>query len=111
MLQMRLNPLGTRGAKVPGILINVMKTIRHVTSFLIAAGSAGVALLTMAGSVPADLGFAVLSVLGLAGFMLFDYARSPKPLRSLAPVVRPALPGSPTPHVTRRVAGIVERAA
>lgn|GEM_PF-1432064 len=103
--------LGTRGAKVRDNLINVMKTIRHVTSALIATGSLGTAFLLLTNSVPADIGFAVLSVLGLAGFILFDYARSTKPLRPLAPVVRPALPGVTPPHATRRVAAIVERAA
>lgn len=88
-----------------------MKTIHNLTSSLIAAGSAGVALLILSDLVPAELGFAILSILGLSGFVLFDYARSVKPLRPLAPVVRPALPRVATPHVTRRVAAIVERAA
>ena len=107
----RLNPLGTRGAKSVDIPINVMKTIHHLSSALIAAGSAGVAVMTVTGLVPDAVGFAVLSLLGLAGFVLFDYARTPRSLRPLAPIVRPALPGGTTPHVTRRVAAIVERAA
>lgn len=88
-----------------------MKTIHNITSALIATGSVGTASLLLIGSVPTGVGFAILALLGLAGFMLFDYARAPRSLRPLAPVVRPALPGAAIPHVTRRVAAIVERAA
>ncbi len=70
-----------------------MKTIHHLTSALVAAGSAGVALLTISGHIPSDFGFASLTVAGLLGFVLFDYARPVKPLHAaLAPVLRPALP-------------------
>lgn len=88
-----------------------MKTINHVTSALVAAGSAGVALLTLSGLVPAELGFAGLTVLGLTGFALFDYARPMRSLQPLAPVLRPALPVAKVPHCTRRVSAIIERAA
>ena len=86
-----------------------MKTIHHLTSSLVAAGSAGVALLTVSGLVPAELGFAGLSVLGLSAFALFDYARPVRSLRPLAPVLRPALPAGP--RSIRRVPAIVEKAA
>jgi hypothetical protein len=70
-----------------------MKTIQHLTSALVAAGSAGVALLTVSGHLPSELGLASLTVAGLVGFALFDYARPVKSLRApLAPVLRPALP-------------------
>ena len=69
-----------------------MKTIHHITSALIATGSAGLAFLTISGSIPADLGFATLAAMGIIGFALFDYARPSKSLRPLAPVLRPVLP-------------------
>ncbi len=69
-----------------------MKTIHHLTSALVAAGSAGVALLTVSGHLPSELGLASLTVAGLVGFALFDYARPVKSLRPLAPVLRPSLP-------------------
>ncbi|RXK55822.1 hypothetical protein ESB00_08030 [Oleiharenicola lentus] len=86
-----------------------MKTIHHLTSALVAAGSTGVALLTVSGHLPSELGLASLTVAGLLGFALFDYARPTKSLRApLAPVLRPALPAAP---VSRRVAAVVEKAA
>ncbi len=88
-----------------------MKTINHITSALVAAGSAGVALLSLSDLISPELGFAALSLLGLAGFVLFDYARPMKSLRPLAPVLRPALPGTKAPHCTRRVSAIIEKAA
>jgi multisubunit Na+/H+ antiporter MnhB subunit len=86
-----------------------MKHINHITSALLATGTAGVALLTLGGLVPADLGFSGLAVLGVVTIALFDYARPVKSLRPLAPVLRPALPA--TAPVTRRVSAIVEKAA
>lgn len=90
-----------------GIHINNMKTIHHITSALIATGSVGLALLTVSGSIPADLGFAALTVMGIAAFALFDYARPTKSLRPLAPVLRPVLPSesaSPVVCCARRAA-------
>lgn len=84
-----------------------MKTIHHVTSALVAAGSFGVALLTLTNLIPADLGFAGLAVLGISGFALFDYGRPVASLKVRAPVVRPALPAesaSPVAYGTRRAA-------
>jgi hypothetical protein len=80
-----------------------MKTIHHLTSALVAAGSAGLALLTVSGLFSAEIGFAALSILGLVGFALFDYARPVKSLHvPLAPVLRPALPAvSASPMVGR----------
>lgn len=87
-----------------------MKTIHHVTSALVAAGSAGVALLTVSGLVPAELGFAGFTVVGLAGFALSDYARPLKPLHAaVAPVLRPPLPAATRSN--RRVSAIVEKVA
>lgn len=76
-----------------------MKTIHHLTSILVAAGSAGVAVLTLSNLISADLGFALVSIIALAGFALFDYARPMKSLRPLAPVLRPVLP-SASPSAT-----------
>lgn len=85
-----------------------MKTIHHLTSALIAIGSAGVALLTVSGLFPAEIGFAALSIVGLVGFALFDYARPLKSLRApLAPVLRPALKtvtAPRTPVITEKAA-------
>lgn len=89
-----------------------MKTIHHLTSALVAAGTAGVAILTLSGHIPSELGLASLTVAGLLGFVLFDYARPAKPLHaSLAPVLRPSLPVAPRTPGARRVAAIVEKAA
>lgn len=85
-----------------------MKTIHHLTSAIVASGSIAVTLLTLGGVIPAELAFAGLSVLALAAFALFDYARPVKTLRVAAPVLRPTLPAT---HVTRRVSAIIERAA
>lgn len=100
--------VGTGGAIVRGNTINVMKTIHHLTSALVAAGSAGLALMTLSDLVPAEAGFAILSILGLAGFALFDYARPTRSLEVVAPVLRPA---APLVRCTRRVPAIVEKAA
>jgi hypothetical protein len=86
-----------------------MKTIHNITSVLVAAGTAGVALLTFSGSLSANLGFALLGAFGVAGIALFDYARPVKSLRPLAPVLRPALPAAAP--ATRRLSAIVEKAA
>ncbi len=88
-----------------------MKTIHHLTSALVAAGSAGVALLTLSGHIPSDLGLASLTVAGLFGFALFDYARPVKSLRPLAPVLRPSLPLAPSTPSVRRASAIVKQAA
>lgn len=90
------------------IPINVMKTIHNLTSALVAAGSTGLALLTISDLVSAEFGFAVLSILGIAAFALFDYARPARTLAVAAPVLRPALP---VVRCTRRVPAIVEKAA
>lgn len=88
-----------------------MKHINHLISALVAAGSAGVALLTISGHLPSAFGFATLNAIGLLGFVLFDYARPVQKLRTpLAPVIRPALPIA-TQAARRRVPAIVERAA
>ncbi len=76
-----------------------MKTIHNITSALVAAGSAGLALLTISGFIAADLGFAALAAMGIVGFALFDYARPAKSLRPLAPVLRPVLPSESTSPV------------
>lgn len=84
-----------------------MKTIASFLSVSIAAGSAGVALLTLSGVISADLGFALLVVLGLAAIARFDYIRPARSLHTLAPVLRPALPcesASPVAYSARRVA-------
>lgn len=86
-----------------------MKSINNITSALFAAGTAGVAVLTYANYVSAELGFASIAVLGVTAIALFDYARPVKSLQPLAPVLRPALPVAAP--VTRRVAAIVEKAA
>jgi hypothetical protein len=93
---------------IHGIPIKVMKTIHNLTSALVAAGSAGVALLTISDLVPADLGFAVLTILGIAAFALFDYARPARSLAVAAPALRPELP---VVRSTRRIPAIVEKAA
>jgi hypothetical protein len=85
-----------------------MKTIHHLTSALVAAGSAGLALLTISGRIPAEFGFAILTILGIAAFALFDYARPARSLDVAAPVLRPELPVA---RCTRRVPAIVEKAA
>lgn len=90
-----------------GIHINNMKTIHNITSALVATGSTGLAFLTISGSIPADLGFAGLAVMGITAFALFDYARPAKSLRPLAPVLRPVLPSesaSPVVCCARRAA-------
>lgn len=88
-----------------------MKTIRHLTSALVAAGSAGVALLTLSGHIPSELGLATLTVAGIFGFALFDYARPVKSLRPLAPVLRPSLPVASSAAANRRVVSIAAKAA
>lgn len=86
-----------------------MKSISHLSSVLVAAGSAGVTVLTLGAYVPADFGFATLAALGVTTIALFDYARPVKSLLPLAPVLRPTLPGFAP--VTRRISAIVEKAA
>ncbi|HEX2861331.1 MAG TPA: hypothetical protein VHN79_06810 [Lacunisphaera sp.] len=84
-----------------------MKTIHHLTSALVATGSLGVAVLTLTHFIPADLGFAGLVTLGLAGVMLFDYSRPVASLTVPATILRPVLPSessSPIVHITRRAA-------
>lgn len=88
-----------------------MKTIQLLTSALVAAGSAGVALVTLSGRIPSEIGLATLTVAGIFGFALFDYARPVKSLRPLVPVLRPSLPVAPGASATRRVAAAVKQAA
>lgn len=85
--------------EVRGIPIKIMKTIHHLTSALVAAGSAGVAFLTLSHLISAEFGFALLAIIALTGFVLFDYARPMKSLRPPAPVLRPTLP-SASPSAT-----------
>lgn len=88
-----------------------MKTIHHLTSALIAAGSAGVALLTVSGHLPSEFGLASLTVAGLVGFALHDYGRPSKSLRvPLAPVLRPALPAT-SGAVLHRTPVVAQKAA
>lgn len=94
--------------KCPRITIKDMKTIHHITSAFVAAGSIGVALLTLGNFIRADLGFSILATLGVSAFALFDYARPARSLRApLAPVLRPVLPcesASPIAYSARRAA-------
>lgn len=85
----------------------IMKTLHSIVSLLVAAGSAGVALMTLAGFLSAELGFASLAVLGLTAFALFDYARPRRSLEVAAQVLRPSLPtesDSPVAYTARRAA-------
>jgi len=84
-----------------------MKTISFALTVLLAAGSAGVALLTLSGLFQAELGFASLAVLGLMGVAVFDYNRPQRSLTINAEVLRPALPS----ESTSPVAYCCERAA
>jgi len=69
-----------------------MKTIHHVTSALITAGSVGVAILTLSEIIPAEIGFATLSVAGIFAFAILDYSRPTRSLVSFTPLLRPNLP-------------------
>lgn len=84
-----------------------MKTIPYLSSALIAVGSPGVTLLTVAGLIPAAYGFAAVIVLGFAGLLLFDYTRPVRSLKARAPILRPALSAqaaAPLPCSTCRAA-------
>ena len=84
-----------------------MKSFTRLPSALVAAGTAGVALLTLSGLIPADFGFASLAALGLVAFAIFDYSRPVRSLYVLAPVLRPCLPSessSPVACSARRAA-------
>jgi len=84
-----------------------MKTIASILSRFVAAGTAAVALFSLIGLVPADIGIATLAALGVAAIALLDYSRPSRSLRPLAPVLRPALPGesnSPIAYSARRAA-------
>jgi len=69
-----------------------MKTTRNILSIVIAAGSAGVALLTLSNVIAADIALALISVAGLIGFAALDYSRTTKSLRAPGRLLRPALP-------------------
>jgi hypothetical protein len=91
---------------VEGITI-IMKTTQVVLSSLVAIGSTSVALVTLVGLIPADFGFATLTVLGLTAFALFDYSRPRQSLVVGSKVLRPSLPSestSPVAYEVRRAA-------
>ncbi|MEJ1971241.1 MAG: hypothetical protein WDM96_01550 [Lacunisphaera sp.] len=69
-----------------------MKTARNLLSLLVAAGTAGVALLALNNLIPADVAFAIFSVGALVGFAAYDYTRTTKSLRVPGRVLRPTLP-------------------
>lgn len=73
-----------------------MNSLAKLFLALLAAGTAGVALLTLSGLIPADFGFASLAALGLVAFAIFDYSRPVRSLQVLAPVLRPCLPSEST---------------
>lgn len=84
-----------------------MKNIASLLSRSLAAGTAGVALVTFAGLIPADFGFALLATMGLGAIALLDYSRPVRSLHVLAPMLRPALPrgsNSPVAYSARRAA-------
>ncbi|AOS45545.1 hypothetical protein Verru16b_02626 [Lacunisphaera limnophila] len=84
-----------------------MKTIASILSRFVAAGTAAVALLTLTGLVPADLGIATLATLGLAAIALLDYSRPVASLTVPAQILRPTLPSAvkaPAARLTRRAA-------
>ena len=84
-----------------------MKVLRSIASLLVTSTSAGVAVITLGGYLPADLGFAALTVLGLTAFALSDYARPRHSLQVAARVLRPSMPSAST----RPVAYPLNRAA
>jgi hypothetical protein len=69
-----------------------MKTTRNILSIVIAAGTAGVALLTLSNVIAADIALALISVAGLIGFAALDYSRTTKSLQVPGRLLRPALP-------------------
>jgi hypothetical protein len=78
-----------------------MKTTRNILTALIAAGTPGVAVLTLTNLVPADLALAGLTAVGLFAFAIYDFSRNTASLRVRAAVLRPPLhvadrPGSAT---------------
>lgn len=84
-----------------------MKSFTRLSSALLATGTAGVALLTLSGLIPADFGFASLAALGLVAFAIYDYSRPARSLQVMAPVLRPCLPcesSSPVVCTSRRAA-------
>jgi hypothetical protein len=69
-----------------------MKTTRNILSIVIAAGTAGVALLAISNIISADIALAIIAVSGLAGFAALDYSRNLKSLRVPGRLLRPTLP-------------------
>lgn len=69
-----------------------MKTTRNILSIVIAAGTAGVALLTLSNVIAADIALALISVAGLIGFAALDYSRTTKSLQVPGRLLRPDLP-------------------
>ncbi len=81
-----------------------MKTIITILSRFVAAGIAAVALFSLLGLVPADIGIATAATLGLGAIALLDYSRPARSLAPLAPVLRPTLHSTtvtPTPAIRR----------
>lgn len=66
-----------------------MKTTRNILAALIAAGTPGVAVLTLTDRIPADLVLAGLTALGLFAFAIDDFSRHPASLRVRAAIIRP----------------------
>jgi hypothetical protein len=84
-----------------------MKTLRQITSVLVAAGSAAAGFLVLSSFISADLALASLVAAGVAAFALSDYSRRTRSLAAPARLLRPSLPSesaSPVIYSTRRVA-------
>jgi hypothetical protein len=84
-----------------------MKTLRQITSVLVAAGSAAAVFLILSSFISADLALASLVALGVATFAFADYSRPARSLSAPARILRPTLPSesaSPVMYSSRRVA-------
>ena len=74
-----------------------MKTTRNILTALIAAGTPGVALLALTDRVPADLGLASFTAVGLVAFAIYDFSRKTASLTVRAAVIRPPLHAADRP--------------